>query len=115
MTENILTIRSKNYSSWSLRGWLLDRMAGLKSVEEVVRADDPSNRAELLLLSPSILVPRLTHRSIRIWETLLIAEYLNEVRPRQGCCRRIAPPAPAVARFAWKCTRDARNCDRPSR
>ena len=84
MTETILTISSKNYSSWSLRGWLLCRMAGLKFVEEVVPVNDPTNRAELLLLSPSILVPCLTHRGIRIWDTLAIAEYLNEVRPKAG-------------------------------
>jgi glutathione S-transferase len=84
MTETILTISSKNYSSWSLRGWLLCRMAGLKFVEEVVPVDDPTNRAELLLLSPSILVPCLTHQGIRIWDTLAIAEYLNEVRPKAG-------------------------------
>jgi glutathione S-transferase len=84
MTETILTISSKNYSSWSLRGWLLCRMAGLKFVEEVVPVDDPANRAELLLLSPSILVPCLTHQSTKIWDTLAIAEYLNEVRPKAG-------------------------------
>jgi glutathione S-transferase len=84
MTETILTISSKNYSSWSLRGWLLCRSAGLKFVEEVVPVDDPTNRAELLLLSPSILVPCLTHQGIRIWDTLAIAEYLNEVRPKAG-------------------------------
>ena len=84
MTETTLTISSKNYSSWSLRGWLLCRMAGLKFVEEVVPVDDPTNRAELLLLSPSILVPCLTHQDIRIWDTLAIAEYLNEMRPKAG-------------------------------
>ena len=84
MTETILTISSKNYSSWSLRGWLLCRMAGLKFVEEIVPVDDPANRAELLLLSPSILVPCLTHQGVRIWDTLAIAEYLNEVRPKAG-------------------------------
>ena len=84
MTETILTISSKNYSSWSLRGWLLCRMAGLKFIEQVVPVDDPANRAELLLLSPSILVPCLTHQGIRIWDTLAIAEYLNEVRPKAG-------------------------------
>ena len=82
MTETILTISSKNYSSWSLRGWLLCKMAGLEFVEEVVPVDDPSNHAELLLLSPSILVPCLTHQGTRIWDTLAIAEYLNEVRPK---------------------------------
>ena len=84
MTETTLTISSKNYSSWSLRGWLLCRMAGLKFVEEVVPVDDPTNRAELLLLSSSILVPCLRHQGIRIWDTLAIAEYLNEVRSRAG-------------------------------
>jgi glutathione S-transferase len=84
MTEAILTISSKNYSSWSLRGWLLCKMVGLKFVEEVVPVDDPANRAELLLLSPSILVPCLMHDGIRIWDTLAIAEYLNEIKPRAG-------------------------------
>jgi glutathione S-transferase len=84
MTGTILTISSKNYSSWSLRGWLLCRMAGLDFVEEVVPPDDPANRAELLLLSPSILVPCLTHKGVRIWDTLAIAEYLNEVNPKAG-------------------------------
>jgi glutathione S-transferase len=84
MPEAVLTISSKNYSSWSLRGWLLCRMAGLDFVEEVVPVDDPASRAELLLLSPSILVPRLTHNGIRIWDTLAIAEYLNEIKPRAG-------------------------------
>ena len=53
----VLTISSKNYSSWSLRGWLLCRMAGLDFEEEMLSASDPSARAELLLLSPSFLVP----------------------------------------------------------
>ena len=84
LTQTILTISSKNYSSWSLRGWLLCRMAGLDFVEEVVPVDDPANRAELLLLAPSILVPCLAHDGIRIWDTLAIAEYLNEIKPQAG-------------------------------
>jgi len=84
MTEAILTISSKNYSSWSLRGWLLCKMAGLEFIAEVVPVDDPATRAELLLLSPSILVPCLTHDGIRVWDTLAIAEYLNETRPKAG-------------------------------
>ncbi len=84
MSDAVLTISSKNYSSWSLRGWLLCKMAGLKFIEEVVPADDPANRAELLLLSPSILVPCLIHDGVRIWDTLAIAEYLNELKPQAG-------------------------------
>jgi glutathione S-transferase len=84
MAQAMLTISSKNYSSWSLRGWLLCRMAGLDVVEEIVPVEDPANRAELLLLSPSILVPCLTHDGIRIWDTLAIGEYLNELKPDSG-------------------------------
>jgi glutathione S-transferase len=115
MTGTFLMISSKNYSSWSLRGWLLCRMAGLDFVEEVVPADDPANRAELLLLSPSILVPCLTHKGVRIWDTLAIAEYLNEVKPKAGLLRRNAPPAPAAARSAGKCIRGSPICGRRCR
>jgi glutathione S-transferase len=78
MTKATLTIASKNYGSWSLRGWLLCKFAGIDFAAEAVPSDDPSTRAELLLLSPSFLVPCLTHDGIKVWDTLAIAEYLNE-------------------------------------
>ncbi len=81
MTRATLTISSKNYSSWSLRGWLLCKMAGLEFEVEPVANDDPSVRQELLLLSPSVRVPRLTHGAITVWDTLAIAEYLHEIAP----------------------------------
>src|SRR5216684_3282106 len=84
MTKTTLTISSKNYSSWSLRGWLLCKMAGLAFAEKPLPSSDPSTRAELLLLSPSFLVPCLTHEGIAIWDTLAIAEYLHELRPDAG-------------------------------
>ena len=84
MSEATLTISSKNYSSWSLRGWLLARFAGLPFKEIVVPPDDADARKELLLLSPSILVPCLTHDGVKVWDTLAIAEYLNEIKPKAG-------------------------------
>ena len=84
MAEASLTVSSKNYSSWSLRGWLLCKMAGLDFDEKVASLDDPSTRAELLLLSPSFLVPCLDHGSVKVWDTLAIAEYLNELKPESG-------------------------------
>jgi glutathione S-transferase len=84
VTNATLTISSKNYSSWSLRGWLLCRFAGLAFVEQILPSDDPAMRAELLLLSPSFLVPRLTHGTVVVWDTLAIAEYLNDIKPRAG-------------------------------
>lgn len=84
MTQAMLTISSKNYSSWSMRGWLLCRMAQLDFVEDLRSSADPSTRAELLLLSPSFLVPCLTHGDVVVWDTLAIAEYLNELNPDAG-------------------------------
>jgi glutathione S-transferase len=84
MAQATLTIASKNYGSWSLRGWFLCKLAGLDFVEQVVSADDPSMRAELLLLSPSFLVPCLTHDGIKVWDTLAIADYLDEITPDAG-------------------------------
>ena len=84
MAKATLTISSKNYSSWSLRGWLLTRFSGLEFEEITTAPDDPSARAEILLLSPTILVPCLRHDGATVWDTLAIAEYLNEVRPNVG-------------------------------
>jgi glutathione S-transferase len=80
MPKAQLTISSKTYSAWSLRGWLLCRLAGLE-VEEKPAPHDAAERAELLLLAPSVLVPRLTHEGASVWDTLAIAEYLNERFP----------------------------------
>jgi glutathione S-transferase len=84
MSKASLSIASKNYGSWSLRGWLLCKMADLEFEERPVGSDDPSTRAELLLLSPSFLVPCLTHDGLKIWDTLAIAEYLHELKPETG-------------------------------
>jgi glutathione S-transferase len=77
-----LTLSSKNYSSWSLRGWLLARFAGLAFTEQMVSPDDADVRKELLLLAPSIRVPCLRHEGATVWNTLAIAEYLNETFPK---------------------------------
>jgi glutathione S-transferase len=79
-----LTISSRNYSSWSLRAWLFCQMAGLDVEVESVSIDDPNNRAELLLLSPTVLTPRLDHNGASVWDCLAIAEYLEENFPGAG-------------------------------
>jgi glutathione S-transferase len=84
MARPVLTISSKNYSSWSLRGWLLCQLAGIEVDEQPIALDDPANRAELLLLAPSVLVPRLTAGDVSVWDTLAIAEYLAEQHPEAG-------------------------------
>jgi glutathione S-transferase len=59
-------------------------MANLDFEEQHVSTDDPSTRAELLLLSPSFLVPCLIHDGLKVWDTLAIAEYLHEISPEAG-------------------------------
>ena len=88
-----LTLSSRNYSSWSLRGWLLARFAGLAFTEQIVSPDDADARRELLLLAPSIRVPCLAHDGARVWNTMAIAQYLEETCPGAGLF-----PADRIAR-----------------
>jgi glutathione S-transferase len=82
MTRATLTLSSKNYSSWSLRGWLMTKFSGLEFDEILTAQGDASARAEILLLSSSILVPCLRHEGATVWDTLAIGEYLNELMPQ---------------------------------
>lgn len=84
MSRTTLSLSSKNYSSWSLRGWLMAKLAKIDFDEVIVAPDDADARAEILLLSPSILVPCLTYNGMRVWDTLAIGEFLNEVAPKAG-------------------------------
>ena len=84
MAKPVLTISSKNYGAWALRGWLMCRLAGLDFSEKIIPPDDPAMKAEMLLLSSSMLVPSLQHGSVKVWDTLAIGEYLNEIKPKAG-------------------------------
>ena len=93
MAKPVLTISSKNYGAWSLRGWLMCKLAGLDFSEKVISPDDPAMKAEMLLLSSSMLVPSLQHGGVLVWDTLAIGEYLHEIKPKAGLL-----PADAKAR-----------------
>jgi glutathione S-transferase len=84
MAKASLTISSRNYSSWCLRGWLLCKFAGLEFETVKVPLDNADARAELLLLAPSFLTPCLTWDEIKVWDTLAIAELLHETLPDAG-------------------------------
>ena len=84
MAKAVLTISSKNYGAWALRGWLMARLVKLDFVEHVIPPDDPDMKAEMLLLSASMRVPSLAHEGIQVWDTLAIGEYLNEIKPKAG-------------------------------
>jgi len=76
-----LYIGNKNYSSWSLRGWLAAKLSGAPfrevHVPLVGKGPNPANRT----FSPSGLVPCLHDGDTIVWDTFAIAEYLAERHP----------------------------------
>jgi glutathione S-transferase len=84
MADFTLYIGNKNYSSWSLRGWLMAKAAGITFEEVLIRLRQPNTKAEVLRHSPSGRVPALVHGEVSIWESLAIGEYLAELFPDAG-------------------------------
>ncbi len=75
-----LYLGTRRYSSWSLRGWLMVKLAGLE-VEEVVIPLEGGNTPAIKAVSPTGLVPCLEHDGAKIWESLAIAAYCAEFSP----------------------------------
>jgi glutathione S-transferase len=84
MAEFTLFVGNRNYSSWSLRGWLAARLAGIDFDEQLVRLSEPGSRSALLEHSPAGKVPVLKHGRRAVWDSLAIIEYLAEQRPAAG-------------------------------
>lgn len=73
-----LFIADKNYSSWSLRPWLLLTELGIAFTEHYSRFDGPDNQQKFRSFAPNGKVPCLHHDGEVIWESLAIVEYLAE-------------------------------------
>ncbi len=84
MADFTLVVGNKNYSSWSMRGGLMVRIAGIECEEIVIPLDRPESAAAIRKHSPSGKVPVLLHRGLAVWESLAIAEYLNDLKPEAG-------------------------------
>jgi glutathione S-transferase len=97
MPEFTITLGNKNYSSWSLRGWLALKQTGATFDETVIPLDRPDTKANLLAASGSARVPVLRHGELTVWDSLAIGEYLAELFPEAGLWPA-APEARAVAR-----------------
>ncbi|NLI27622.1 MAG: glutathione S-transferase family protein [Acetobacter sp.] len=78
MSQGKLVLGTKRYSSWSLRGWLCVRLAGLDVTEEVIPLGQEETSLRIQSLSPSGKVPYLEHNGIQTWDSLAIAEYCAE-------------------------------------
>jgi glutathione S-transferase len=70
---------TRRYSSWSLRGWLMVKLAGLEVEEVVIPLEGAGNTPAVKAVSPTGLVPYLEHDGAKIWESLAIAEYCAEI------------------------------------
>lgn len=84
MADFKIVLGNKNYSSWSLRGWLALKRCGIAFDEEVIPLYQDDWRARLLAVSPAGKVPVLLHGGRTIWDTLAIVEYLAEIFPEAG-------------------------------
>jgi glutathione S-transferase len=89
MAEFTIYLANKNYSSWSLRGWLMLKATGVAFDEIVIPLDEPQTRAEILRYTPSGKMPTLVHNRksggpVTVWESLAIGEYLAELFPQAG-------------------------------
>lgn len=78
MTKPLLVIGNKNYSSWSLRAWLVARKSGLDFEEKRIPLNTPEFESAIATYSPTRRVPVLQDQGLVIWDSLGIAEYLNE-------------------------------------
>lgn len=81
MSDGILVIGTRRYSSWSLRGWLAVRLAGLDVREQMIPLADNGETAAIRTISPNGKVPYLEHKGIAVWESLAICEYCAEQAP----------------------------------
>jgi glutathione S-transferase len=84
MSTCTLIIGNRNYSSWSLRGWLAASQSGIDFETELVRLSEPGSHAALLRHSPPGRVPVLRHGERVVWDSLAIIEYLAEQCPQAG-------------------------------
>jgi len=80
VTDGTLYIGTKRYSSWSLRGWLPVKLAGLNVAEAVIPLAGGTTPG-IKAISPGGTVPYLEHQGAKLWESLAIAEYCAEFRP----------------------------------
>lgn len=116
----LLAIGNKNYSSWSLRPWLLLRCFGVVFDEVRLPLETPQFARDVAQWSPTGRVPALRHGDVAIWDSLAICEYVNETFldrsgwPVDAAARAVARAASAEMHSGFQALREAMpmNCRR---
>ncbi|MGH1440636.1 MAG: glutathione S-transferase family protein [Cellvibrionaceae bacterium] len=94
-----LVIGNKNYSSWSLRPWILMKVAGIEFEEVKIELYSPEGKEQLKQYTDAAKVPVLIDNDMTIWDSLAIAEYLAEHHPEKALWP-LASDGRAIARAA---------------
>ena len=111
MPDGTLYIGNRRYSSWSMRGWLAVRAAGLDVEEVLIPFVRPGPTPAIVARSPNGLVPYLEHRGARV-SGIASPSAATARSTRRRCGRRIASRAPMRAPSPRKCTPGFANCAR---
>jgi glutathione S-transferase len=110
MSEFTLIIGNKNYSSWSLRPWMLLRHLGLPFDEVQIALSLPDTQTRIAQFSPAGRVPVLRHGELTLWESIAIGEYLCELTgrgwPRERSARAQARVLSAEMHAGFQALRD---------
>lgn len=100
MADFHIYIGYRTVSSWSMRGWLPMKKAGVPFEETLIRYRKPDDKRRLVELSPTGKVPLLVHRregrDVKVWDSIAIGEYLAETFP----ARRLWPEDAEARAFA---------------
>ncbi len=110
MPKPILIIGNRNYSSWSLRTWMLARHLEVEFEELLIPLDQPDSSARIHALNPAGRLPALRHGELLVWESLAICEYLCELAgrglPAQAAARARARSVSAEMSSGFSALRD---------
>ena len=108
-----LVIGNKNYSSWSLRPWILMRALGIPFTERLIRLEAPDFATQLATVYDGSTVPVLVDKQTVVWESLAIIEYLAErfpainIWPQQASARAMARSISAEMHAGYTALRSA--------
>ena len=115
MPDYTLVMGNKNYSSWSMRPWLVLRHFEIPFTEHVIALFEPGHDAAIRAVSPSGKVPLLVDGDLRVWDSLAICDYLAErhagLWPQDPAARAIARAVSAEMHSGFMALRSAFTCN----